>query len=65
MQAQLSDASLFQERFELKSREYDELMAQLDAESKKLFDMEDKNMKLEDSLAQEKEESTELQHVIS
>ena len=40
-------------------------MAQLDAESKKLFDMEDKNMKLEDSLAQEKEESTELQHVIS
>jgi len=65
LQTQLSDASLYKEWYENKSKEYDDLQTQLSEEQRKLFDKDDEIMALNDKLTTEIEASSELSETIT
>ena len=65
LQMQLSDASMYKEWYESKSKEYDDLHMQMSEEQRKLFDKDDEIMALNDKLTTEIEVSSELKEAIT
>jgi len=65
LQSNLSDASMYKEWYENKSKEYDDLQTQLSDEQRKLFDKDDEIMALKDKLTTEIEVSSELNETIT
>ena len=65
LESQLSDASLYKEWYEAKTREYDELLKKLEAEERKLFDKDDEIMALNEKVTAEIDISNELRTEIT